>query len=259
MRRIQGYALIVCVAILAALALKTFVVSAIVVPSQSMEHTLLIGDYVLVDKLVSGIEYHSQFVRNDASFFRAPLFRGIGRGDVIVFNFPLKNTSDGHPLYYIKRVIAHGGDELFIREGNIYVNGEHFAVTADRENSVVDDYGPVTVPYSGMTVHLSHDNFSLYESIIRSEGHSIEDRSAEGFFVDGKRMQNYTVKKNYLFVLGDNLSHSYDSRCWGFLAEENVVGKAMMIYWSLDMTSHIHSLTDFFSSIRWNRIGTIVK
>jgi signal peptidase I len=67
--------------------------------------------------------------------------------------------------------------------------------------------------------------------------------------IDGKVSKEYAIERNYLFVLGDNRSHSYDSRQWGFLPEENVVGKAMMVYWSVNPEG----------GIRWDRLGTFVK
>jgi signal peptidase I len=82
--------------------------------------------------------------------------------------------------------------------------------------------------------------------------------STSEIIIDNKPVSSYTIEKNYLFVLGDNLNHSYDSRYWGFLPEENIIGKAMMVYWSRSQLKPSRGFSGFLSSIRWNRIGRFV-
>lgn len=97
-------------------------------------------------------------------------------------------------------------------------------------------------------IDLTRAHFSQWEELIRREGHVVE-RSAAGFLIDGQQARSYTVEQDYLFVLGDNRNHSYDSRYWGFLPEGNVVGKATLVYWSASQVE----------GIRWGRIGTLVQ
>ena len=241
---------IVLVAVMAAgILMKMFVLDAIVIPSHSMENTLLVGDYVFIDKLIS----HQEFTSAETPFTKLFASRTIERGDVIVFKFPeLQSPEDGS--LYIKRCIAKEGDEISMLNGEVYVNGERI-ISSDHGES----FDPLTVPYRGMVISLTKDNYALWAPVIRREGHSIIWDNDRGFEIDGAFVSTYTIQKNYLFVLGDNLDHSYDSRSWGFLPFENVVGRALMVYWSMNNSAPMNSVSDVVSSIRWNRICTMIR
>lgn len=98
-----------------------------------------------------------------------------------------------------------------------------------------DNYGPVTIPAEGMTVTLSSDNWPVYETVIsRFEGHDT-GRTADGrFTIDGQPISEYTFQQDYFFAMGDNRDNSEDSRFWGFVPMDHVVGKALVVYFSWD-------------------------
>lgn len=189
-------------AVLIALFIRAFVVQAFEIPSSSMEPTLLVGDYLLVNKFTYGI----RIPYTNIKFFQ---FKKPRRGDVIVFIFPLDPSKD-----FIKRVIGTEGEKVEITRNKIYVNDRlvddpwgHF-VTNDLPRSYLrrmEDFGPVVVP------------------------------------------------KDSLFVLGDNRDNSEDSRFWGFLNVNAVLGKALVIYFSWDQNAD-----RLFDKVRWSRLGRLI-
>ncbi len=242
---------VLLLAILGAVILKIFVVDAIHVPSRSMEGTLLEGDYVLVNKLIYGAKTprHIPFVKSDFSFFQLPPLRSIERGDVVVFEFPEPGLES--PAFFVKRCAAISGDVIEVHDGLLFVDGKNASrQPGARGNQVLGaDFGPVNIPRAGDFLELTNDTKTIWRDIIAKEGHRISTGPSSEILIDGHPASTYRVEKNYLFVLGDNSRHSYDSRCWGLLPEENVVGEAMLVYWSMSE----------LSSIRWERIGTLVE
>src|SRR5574342_516731 len=192
----------ILIALLIALFIRAFVVQAFKIPSGSMEPTLLVGDYLLVNKFIYGL----RIPYTDAKFFQ---FKKPRRGDIIVFIFPLDPSKD-----FIKRVIGTEGEKVEIIHNKIYIN--------DR---LIDD------PW----------------------GHFAADDFPSSFL---QRMENFgpvVVPKESLFVLGDNRDNSEDSRFWGFLNVNAVLGKAFIIYFSWDWNAE-HLL----DKIRWSRIGKLI-
>ena len=105
-------------------------------------------------------------------------------------------------------------------------------------NWTPDNYGPVTVPGEAMTVSLTPENWEIYERVIsRFEGHETGRTSAGGFVVDGQNVTEYTFEQDYYFAMGDNRDNSEDSRFWGFVPMDHVVGKALVVYFSWDKDS----------------------
>jgi signal peptidase I len=179
----------VVVAVILALFIRTFAVQAFKIPTGSMEKNLLVGDHLLVNKLV----YSPSF---------GPLEDGllgkkkIERGHVVVFKFPEDPSRD-----FIKRVIGLEGEKVEIRDKRVFVNDE-----------------PLEEGYTHfLEAPLRHDD---PEYGTRSEGH----RDNWGPEV---------VPPGHLFVMGDNRDNSRDSRYWGFLAADQVKGRALLVYWSL--------------------------
>jgi signal peptidase I len=109
------------------------------------------------------------------------------------------------------------------------------------------DFPMTIIPAKGMMIDLDSTTFPHWKVFIQREGSSVEQRGTK-IVVNGQETCSYVVKKNYYFALGDNINNSSDSRAWGFIPEENIVGKAMMIYWSKTN-----------DGIQWNRIGTQIR
>jgi signal peptidase I len=118
----------------------------------------------------------------------------------------------------------------------------------------VDNFGPITVPKKGVTVAINQNNICFYRRIIGVfEGNKLEEKDGK-IFVNGKECSSYTFKMNYYWMMGDNRHNSADSRYWGFVPEDHVVGKAVFVWLSLDPN---RSLID--GKIRWNKLLRIVK
>ncbi len=247
-------------ALVLAFTLKLFVVGAIMVPTHSMESTLLPGDFVLIDKLVMSPRPDTSPA--EASLFHLPVLQ---RGDVIVFDAPeiegIPSIEEGQR--FVKRCIGLPGDVVAMSNGSVYVNGTEMKsperAATGLGNDATNDFGPVTVPYRGMVIPLSGGVSPRWKEFIRREGHTLSLSATEEVLIDGMPSREYTVERNYLFVLGDNRRSSLDSRSWGFLPADSVVGKAIVIYWSRNQEASDHDRAQTGPSIRWNRIGSLIR
>ena len=180
-----------------AMFLMTFTVQPIRIPSPSMEPTLLIGDFLLLDK---------QSVASGPSLLPPT---GIKRGDVVVFHDPVDDPS----IHLVKRVIGVPGDRLHLRDGIVYVNGQ-----ALHEKYAV---------YRPAARSTFRDDFPMLETIDAGVNPEWWIR-LRGLVRDGE----ITVPKGNFFVMGDNRNDSEDSRYWGFVPADTVVGKPVLIYFS---------------------------
>lgn len=157
---------------------------------------------------------------------------------------------------YIMNLTADAAEKLkkasLIRSFNLYVEDSAF-YTAQMNNYVfehgwtVDKYGPIWIPKKGSTLTLRPDNYSIYERAIRVYEHNELEMKNGKFYLNGKETSSYTFKMNYYWMMGDNRHGSQDSRFWGFVPEDRVVGKAWMIWFSWE------------GGPRWNRLFRIVK
>lgn len=259
--------------VVSALVVKACFFDAYKIPSASMESTLEAGDVIFVNKFIYGFRLPSSvpFTTIECPKARVLPLRPIGRSDVIVFEFPGERDEvfASRGTYYVKRCIGLPGDTVAISNRNVTVNGrrlEGHGIFQSEESRFrsheshrdifpagapfnPDYYGPVIVPRRGMKLSLADRRaMRRWYTFIAREGHVIDTTSAHAL-IDGAPVDTYTVERDYLFVLGDNRDNSADSRFWGFVPVENVVGEAVLIYWSSDTTK----------KIRWDRIGTLVK
>jgi signal peptidase I len=224
------------VTIILLLFATTTLVQAFVIPSASMENTLLIGDHVLVDKLV--------YAPAGAISKHILPYRPVRRGDVIVFRYPRDISQD-----YVKRAIGLPGDHIRLVNKQLMLNGhlvnEPYAI---HRTTYIDSY---------------RDNFP-----------STPDVSLPPSALD--MLQNHVVNgevvvpPNCIFAMGDNRDDSLDSRYWGFVPMENIVGTPVVIYWSFeaptqDLTNpnigfdHIVDvITHFFTKTRWSRTFKLI-
>jgi signal peptidase I len=277
------YGKTILITLVAAIALKLFVIDAYRIPSTSMENTLQVGDFLLVNKLAYGMHppFRIPLTTTSLSSFTFPSFTSVHRGDVIVFEFP-GNRDEVKPsesVNYIKRCIGLSGDTVEIRSGKVFVNGRetsfpsHGIGTANatdksfRRNAEMFPagssfneiaYGPIVVPKRDDILRIDPATFLQWQIFIEREGHTVQVR-ADTILIDGTATSSYRVEQNYYFVLGDNRDNSLDSRYWGFVPDDHVIGEAMIIYWSWNPEIPVHSISEKFSTIRWKRIGTLIR
>ncbi|MFQ6113552.1 MAG: signal peptidase I [bacterium] len=237
--KVREYTEAILVALLAAMFLRAFVIQAFRIPTGSMKDTLLVGDFLLVNKFIYGVRTPDRvpLINAKIPFFRLPAFKQPKNGDVVVFKYPRDEKLD-----YIKRCIAVEGQTIEIRHGDVYVDGkpEGEEVRLGREYD----------PEEGR--HLE------YTRITTSSGKSyvIRHYADHNLYDDTHNFGPITVPEGHYFMMGDNRDNSADSRAWGFLPEENVVGEALIIYFSWDKTT---PLWNIFNSVRWSRIGDIIR
>ena len=192
------------VTVILALFGTTFVVQAFKIPSQSMEPTLLVGDHLLVNKFIFGGREH---------WYDVVLpYRPVHRGDVIVFKFPYQD----HP-HYVKRVIGVPGDRIKIVDQQVYLNGQK-----------------QTEPYAYHDPAAAYDPF-LYNFPPASKDEllfSMQPEWSQQIFQYVHDGEIVVPPGNY-FAMGDNRDHSWDSRYWGFVNREAIMGGPVVIYWSV--------------------------
>ncbi len=280
--RIRDYVQIVLATIFVALFLKSCVVEAYRIPSESMEQALLAGDFLLANKFIYGAHSPQRIPFSDYRLpsLRFPSIRLPRPGDVVVFQLPeyAREFNNSSAPAYVKRCVGLPGDSISLVNRNVIVNGITMPVSdvisarpifprgvgdprifPNGSGFNEDNYGPVRVPRAGDTLSLNRKEFTFVRDIIEHEGHNARLDNNGQILIDGVRREYYIVDKNYYFMLGDNRDNSYDSRFWGFVPEDLIIGKAMMIYWSWDTEAGGGSVWSRLSQTRWDRIGTIVN
>ncbi|HMO80916.1 MAG TPA: signal peptidase I [Pyrinomonadaceae bacterium] len=239
----------------------TFILQAVTVPTGSMQNTILVGDYLLVNKFI--------FSPGGNPLPFLPM-RDIERGDIIVFKYPGNRVrperdryrGPGNPplqryqINYVKRVIALPGETVEFRDNRVYINGEllpEHRVIGEAPNSIsaleVTEFEDRD-PNAKWTVYYSESTMKAVE-----RGQSVIRDDYE-FAVQGRVM---TVPPDNFFVLGDARDYSEDSRVWGFVPRELVIGRAMFVYWSCDRGASNGDLFGCITHPRLSRIGKFVK
>ncbi len=222
-----------------ALFVITFVAQAFRVPSESMENTLLAGDFLLADKI---------HLAEGGVWSRILPYRSIQRGDVIVFHYPVDPGT-----YFVKRVIGIPGDRIRLLDKVVYVNGaplkESYAIHER------DDH------------NFYRDNFPSQRNL--SGGVNEHWRVELQQYLSGAEL---TVPAGRYFVMGDNRDRSLDSRYWGFVPRSNIMGRPLLIYLSLRGMTEGESggsddrlypsgqmLAHLFQLARWDRVFRLVR
>lgn len=245
LRWVRDGVIILFITLLFAAGLKSCIIDAYKIPTASMETTLHVGDYMLVNKFIFGAHTPEKFLYIPLPHFTFPSLRTVHRGDVIVFDFPGEPNEviSVRNLFLVKRCVGLPGDTVDVTEGNVRVNG----LRLDFFDRAKENFLPVIVPYQGMTITFDEISVNRWKVFIQREGSTVEFRNRK-VLIDQQESNSYIVKRNYYFALGDNINNSADSRIWGFIPEANIVGKAMMVYFSKNS-----------GGIQWGRIGTLVR
>lgn len=223
---VREYLESIVVAIILALFIRTFAVQAFKIPTSSMETNLLVGDHLLVNKVIYS---PSLAPAEDRLLGKKP----IRRGHVVIFKFPDDPNKD-----YVKRVVGLPGETVEIKDKTVYINGQ-----------------------------------PLQESYVRFEEPPLRSDDPEFGFRMEERRDRYgpeTVPPGRLFVMGDNRDNSRDSRYWGFLREDQVKGRAVIVYWSYDAdraefapsrgyAAWLKDTLTAFTKTRWSRFFHLIR
>ncbi len=238
----------ICTVLAIGLFLMTFVFQNYVIPSGSMENTLLIGDHVFVDRMTFAPPTNWAFFMH---------YREIRRGDVIVFYKPNPETPD---LVLVKRAIAIPGDRLHLSHGIVYLNGvaqnEPYARPVQNDDDPQDAYEPARddFPADGAPPNLEVWSEDLPNHVVNGD---------------------LVVPPGKVFAMGDNRTHSLDGRYWGFVPRENILGRPLFNYWSFRTTadqmdqqqaslgarigSFFTTALHVFDKTRWKRTLHLIK
>ncbi|HEY4102085.1 MAG TPA: signal peptidase I [Gemmatimonadales bacterium] len=218
----------IAIALVVWLFLRTFVVEAFTIPSGSMENTLLIGDFLFVNKFLYGAEV--PLIHTHLPEVREP-----ERGDILVFD-----SVEGDGMKIVKRLIGIPGDTIAMRHGTVYRNGaaldEPYAVSSDPMGSA--DLVARARMRDWQVKHFAGRVPPRYDPDLHDWGPVI-------------------VPHDSLFVMGDNRDDSYDGRYWGFLPRANVLGRPLLVYFSYNPES-LRKMA-FLTRVRWNRLFTVPR
>ncbi|MDZ4224964.1 MAG: signal peptidase I, partial [bacterium] len=208
------------VALLIALAIRSFVVEPFKIPSSSMVPTLLVGDQIFVNKFIYGLRI--PFTKTRVWDGRDPR-----RGEVFVFIYPKDEGLD-----FIKRVVGLPGDRIRVDKDKLYVNGEPVPETPLLLKNIPGNKNQVAVeppvPYKKMTLFPDWREYKIIQEKLGDIFHWAQYDTA--WFPDTE----FEVPPGYYFAMGDNRDHSSDSRDWGFVPRQNIKGQAMFIWLSFD-------------------------
>lgn len=225
----------------------TYIVQAFMIPSDSMENTLQVGDYVLVNKIAYA---------HGGMWTPLLPYHKVKRGDIVVFRYPV------HPAqHFVKRVIGLPGDRVHLVNKRVYVNGQPLEE-------------PYTI-YKSKRPDIFRDNFPNFQYL--------STNVEPNWWVQMRKLTedgNLIVPEGYYFVLGDNRDDSLDSRYWGFVPQENIVGRPLIIYWSVGgnydeedtlddgsvtesrsakVTRFAYGISRLFHDMRWDRTMKVVR
>jgi len=274
-------------AAIAAFFIITFIIQNTRIPTGSMENTILVGDFVLVNKFIYGSSSpkYIPFTEIEIPFFRLPAFKDPKAKDIVVFEYPGDRdqlVADELGVNYVKRCIGVPGDTIELRNKVVFVNGKEFwkpsfvkyyqgrfgNYLSPRPRGMTeprifpkgmqwneDNYGPLVIPKKGMTMPLNRYNVEQWRTIIDREfGRRAVELKGDVVTIDGNPVSSYTFKKDYYFMMGDNRDDSLDSRFWGLVPRDLVVGEAFITLFSWDREIPFSQLFKLLGSIRLDRV-----
>ena len=247
----------------------TFVVQAVKVPTGSMQNTITIGDHLLVNKFI--------FAPGSPSLPFLPQ-REIRRGDIVVFKYPgnpiepwLDRPDDpGNKQYitnYVKRVIGLPGDRIQLRGTSIIINGqplpERVITAINYPNKPSTEINEELAPLK-MEADPPPQGEGAYTAAYSPASRLAADEEHRGLPIYQlfKGQKEIVVPADSYFMMGDNRDNSLDSRYWGFVPRDLIIGRALFVYWSYDESAPSGGfpyVLDFIRNTRWSRTGTMIK
>lgn len=236
----------------------TFIGRTVGVPTGSMQNTIVIGDHFLINKFIFAPGSHPFFLPQ----------REIRRGDIIVFKYPGDNDNPGRDAtsnppvtpfkdYFIKRVIGLPGETIEIRGATVLINNQPLPEHRIKAEHGINNQAPLTILEN--PPRQPNEPYSVYYSPQTLAVSPDYPEKPPDIFHYGVE-KPYVIPPNNYFVMGDNRDDSADSRAWGPVAGELVVGRALFVFWSKDESKPPNNLLiDFFLHSRWSRTGTMIK
>ncbi len=239
----------------------TFIGRTVGVPTGSMQNTIYIGDHFLIDKFI--------FAPGSAPFFLPK--REIRRGDIIVFKYPGDHDNPDRdrlsvpPVtpysdYFIKRVIGLPGETIEVRGALVLINGQPLPEHRVKAESGVNAKAPLVI-VEDPPRQPNEQPYTVYytaKTLAATDASQLEKPPEIFHYAVGGKP--YKIPDGHYFVMGDNREDSADSRAWGTVAGELVIGRALFVFWSKDESREPKNLLiDFFTNTRWSRTGTMIK
>ena len=224
------------IALIAALIIRQFIVQAYRIPTPSMEDTLLVGDFLLVNKYSYGMRTPDWLgipytdIGFNIPWVRIPGFKEPEQDDVVIFRYPLNQSQD-----YIKRCIATGGQSLEIIDKKIFVDGVEFP-------------NPPGSKFLYPNQIFDRKQGSIYFRTFQNNKYGSRDNFGP-----------ITIPKDSYFMMGDNRDNSSDSRVWGFVNTKHIVGQALIIYLSWEGDFNLSDIFLFFNKVRFDRIANVIR
>jgi signal peptidase I len=237
--RLEGFASI-CATLVMGLFALTFIFQNFVIPSSSMASTLQVGDHVMVER---------EMLAPRTNWMPFMPYRDVRRGDIVVFYKPVPEN-DGDHIPLVKRVIGLPGDRIHLRDGIVYLNG-----LPQNEPEAAKPTAEANDPYM--------DNFPA----VSADGRPGVTASWTVALANAVKDGDVVVPPGHYFMMGDNRERSLDSRFWGFVPRENILGRPLLVYWSVDLPENnelkpalseqvgtmAHEMLHFFDQTRWSR------
>jgi len=241
--RAREYVESLLLALAVAFFIRSFIIEAFKIPSSSMVPTLMVGDHIFVNKFVYGLRV--PFTKKRIVVFRLP-----ERGEAIVFIYPVDEGKD-----FIKRVMGLPRDHIRIRGDELFVNSlpisRRAIQIAQGQNprssrlKVIPDAAANEMPIEAISFFSGWEDFSYFAEYQGKNRYLVQIDSQPSF-----EFREIIVPEGHLFVMGDNRDNSSDSRDWGFVPVENVKGKAMFVWLSVDSDR---------KTLRWDRFGKWIR